>query len=371
MFVAGPICSSRRRCDRIAANVVSLGGVSVIRALFEWWLERLSELQPAWLRRRISMPTDGLIITPIGPLDRGPETVSIVVRRGGAETEFGEFKTSNPQLESLPGIGNMPAILRLMRADVLEKNIELPLAAQSELGQVLEFEMDRQTPFSAEELYWDHHIEAVDRRRGRLTVRLAMALRRNVDPFLDVLKRSGIAPTRIEVLGDLSAGSLISIEPGYARHPLSRRLVWTATLSCLLLAIGAAAIPFVRQSVALAQLDREIADARPAAADVEKLRQKIDRVSSNADFVAGERNKAARALDTLAALTRLLPDDTYLTGLELRQKKLTMTGRSAGAARLIAALAADPLFRDPVFSAPVTRLEASQGEVFSIKADVE
>ena len=343
----------------------------MIRALFDWWLERLRELQPARLQRWISMPADGLIIAPIGLLERGAETVSIIVRRGGAETELGEFKVNNLQLESLPGIGNMPAILRLTRADVLEKNVELPLAAQSELGQVLEFEMDRQTPFSAEELYWDHHIEAVDRRRSRLTVRLAMALRRNVDPFLDALKRAGVAPTRIEMLGDPSSSFPISIAPGYAHRPRSRRLVWATALSCLLLAIAAAAIPFVRQSVALAQLDREIADARPAAADVEKLRQKIDRVSSNADFVTGERNKAARALDTLAALTRLLPDDTYLTGLELRQKKLTMTGRSAGAARLIAALAADPLFRDPVFSAPVTRLEASQGEVFSIKADVE
>jgi len=45
-------------------------------------------------------------------------------------------------------IGNIPAILRLMRADVLEKNVELPLAAQSELRQVLEFEMDRARRFN-------------------------------------------------------------------------------------------------------------------------------------------------------------------------------------------------------------------------------
>jgi len=348
-----------------------LGESSVIRALFNWWLEQLRGLQPEWLGRRTSTRTDGLIITPIGPLDHRPDIMSIVVRRGGRETPLGEFKITNPQLGTLPGIESMPAILRLVRGDVLEKTVDLPLAAQGELGQVLEFEMDRQTPFSADELYWDHRIEAVDRQRGRVTVRLAMVLRRNLDPFLAVLKRAGIAPSRIEVLGDLSARPLIFIRGGHSHHLVPRRLVWAAAACCAALAVAAAAIPFIRQSIALSQLDREIADARPAAADAEKLRQRIDRLSSNVGFIAGERNKTVPPLDALAAITRLFPDDTYLTGLELRQKKLTMTGRSNASARLIAALAADPLFRNPVFSAPVTRLEASQGEVFSITAEME
>jgi hypothetical protein len=38
---------------------------------------------------------------------------------------------------------------------------------------------------------------------------------------------------------------------------------------------------------------------------------------------------------------------------------------------LIAALAADPKFRNPTFAAPVTRLEALHVEVFSIVAEAE
>jgi general secretion pathway protein L len=72
----------------------------------------------------------------------------------------------------------------------------------------------------------------------------------------------------------------------------------------------------------------------------------------------------------LAAATRVLPDDTYLTEMELQKRKVTLTGRSAAAARLIGPLAADGTFRNPGFTAPVTRVEALHTELFTINAEV-
>ena len=93
-------------------------------------------------------------------------------------------------------------------------------------------------------------------------------------------------------------------------------------------------------------------------------------MSGSAGFIESERDKAARPLSVLAAATRVLPDDTYLTEMELRQRKATLSGRSAGAARLFAALAAYGEFRNAAFSAPVTRLEALRSELFTINAEV-
>src|SRR5437870_2760561 len=62
------------------------------------------------------------------------------------------------------------------------------------------------------------------------------------------------------------------------------------------------------------------------------------------------------------SLTRLLPDDTYLTELGEQQRRVTLTGRSAAAARLIAALSAGEGLRNVVFAAPVTRLDALRTE---------
>jgi general secretion pathway protein L len=143
-----------------------------------------------------------------------------------------------------------------------------------------------------------------------------------------------------------------------------------AAACCAALGLAAVVIPFIHQEIALTSLEQEIAVGRTAAAEADSLRREIDRLSGSADFVEHERDKVGRPLAILAAATRILPDDTYLTEMELRQRKVTLTGRSAGAARLIGPLAADETFRNPGFAAPVTRLEALHVELFTINAEV-
>jgi hypothetical protein len=91
--------------------------------------------------------------------------------------------------------------------------------------------------------------------------------------------------------------------------------------------------PFVRQQLALGSLEQQIAAGRTAAAEAKSLRQEADRLAGSADFVESERDKAGPPLVVLAAATRVLPDDTYLTEVELQKRKVTLTGRSAAAAR--------------------------------------
>jgi general secretion pathway protein L len=66
----------------------------------------------------------------------------------------------------------------------------------------------------------------------------------------------------------------------------------------------------------------------------------------------------------------VLPDDTYLTSLSIRQRKLAIAGRSAAAAKLIGGMAAHPLIHNPAFVAPVIRDETNGGQMFSIRSDL-
>jgi len=97
------------------------------------------------------------------------------------------------------GIPLARTVLRLGEADVLGKTVSLPLAAERELDQALAFEMDRETPFTAEELYWNHRIIEADRQNGRLSVRLSLVPKANLDPLLTDLAAVGIQPTRVEI----------------------------------------------------------------------------------------------------------------------------------------------------------------------------
>jgi general secretion pathway protein L len=106
------------------------------------------------------------------------------------------------------------------------------------------------------------------------------------------------------------------------------------------------------------------------AAEAERLRGELDRLSSTINLVERERDKVGRPLAILATLTGILPDDTYLTEVTLQQRKVTFSGGSAATARLIGALSAGDGLLNVAFAAPVTRLETSHAELFTITAEV-
>jgi general secretion pathway protein L len=355
-----------------AASGFESGSIGImVRDFFVWWFGQLADLLPEGLRRSALTAADALVITPIGPLGRNVDAIAVSLRRNGKETPLGRFGLGATGLAELPRAAGRTTVLRLGEADVLGKTVSLPLAAERELDQVLAFEMDRETPFNAEELYWNHRIEATDRQNGRLSVRLLLVPKANLDPLLPALAQVGIEPRRAEIADGPDKGSYLPLDGNGGRaHRSFSRLVWPAAACCAALALAAVVTPFVRQELALASLDRKIAAGRAAAAEADGLRKEADRLSGSAGFVESERDKAGRPLPVLAAATRILPDDTFLTELELRQRKVTFSGRSAGAARLIGALAADGEFRNPGFSAPVTRVEALQSELFTINAEI-
>ncbi|HVB16215.1 MAG TPA: PilN domain-containing protein [Stellaceae bacterium] len=342
----------------------------MIAAFFAWWVEQLSDLLPPWLRPFAPTSADALIIAPAGPLDQ-IEALSVTVRRNGREEPVGRVALGAAGLAALPLSPGRPVALRLSRTALLEKTLTLPLAAQAELDQVLRFEMDRETPFTPEELYWNHRIEAVDRQHGRLQVRLLLLPRSKVAPLLSALAQAGIVPSWAEVTGGEGPTPYLRLDRDDIRpEHQSRHLVALAAAACGLLAAAVVATPFIRQAAELAALDRQLAVGRSTAARAEGLRQEIDRLSGSVDAVKRELSKSGRPLEILSAVTRALPDDTYLTEFALQHGKLTLSGRSAGAARLIGALARGGEFHNPTFAAPVTRLEALRAEIFTITADV-
>jgi general secretion pathway protein L len=149
-----------------------------------------------------------------------------------------------------------------------------------------------------------------------------------------------------------------------------RRAVQTALAICATSVLTAIALPFALQIRALHDVRQRIAVLRTEVAEVEALRRDTTvRMSGNNALVV-RRLHSIDPLGVLAEVTDALPDDTYLTEFGLDHGRLSITGQSAAAAKLISALAANPHIRNPGFSAPVTRNETAQMDQFAIRAEV-
>jgi general secretion pathway protein L len=344
----------------------------MFRDFFAWWIGQLRDLLPAGWSRFGATLEDALLVEPLGPLSGEVDGIRVNLRQHGRESLLGSYSLTADSLAGLPRRPGRRWVLRLRQADVLTKTVTLPLAAERQVHEALAFQMDQETPFTPDEIYWSHFIAERDRQSERLSVRLLLVPRQSLAALLRALDHVGIVPNRAEIGDGPDQGRALPLEGdgGSLNGAHRRALLWPAAACCLLLALGTVATPFIRQAISLASLDREIEAGRTTAAEVEKLRGELSRLSGAIDLVESERDKAGRPLATLATLTRLLPDDTYLTEVTQQQRKVTLSGTSAAAARLIGALSVSDGLRNVAFAAPVTRLEAARTELFTIGAEV-
>ena len=339
-----------------------------------WWAAQLASLAPArWRASPGEAPQGRALVVAVRDLPpSGAPIVEVLARRRGAEDLLGRFVLDGaglPSLRAIAGTWRAPVLLRLPPGLLLEQRVALPLAAEREPERVLSYEMDRLTPFAAADLFWTWALDRRDRAAGRIHLRLSLVPKTRLTPLLDALAAAGLHPVALDAPaldGVVRRLALAQSRAGWWR----RRSLAVAGGACALLAVAVAAVPFAQQSLAADRVEARIADLRPRANQAEALRRSLLDRTAATDVIQAQRARVGDTLNVLATLTNLLPDDTYLTELTLRSRALVITGQSAGAARLIAAMAGDPSFLNPAFAAPVTRSDAGHGEGFSIRAEV-
>ncbi|RMD61466.1 MAG: hypothetical protein D6826_09855, partial [Alphaproteobacteria bacterium] len=99
------------------------------------------------------------------------------------------------------GMRSAQVALRLPRGQVLRRVVDLPAAAAENLREVLGFEMDRHTPFKAQEVYYDYRVKEVDPQRKRLKVDLVVIPRGVVDRMVRIAEAWGLDLDVVEVTG--------------------------------------------------------------------------------------------------------------------------------------------------------------------------
>lgn len=336
----------------------------MLRDFVLWWARQMRALLP-WRLLPDTERGDTLLITAQAP------HLLLTLRRRGRDALLGRFGMTDEGLaRANRALRRRPrrVILQLDAGALLERSVQLPLAAERDVDRVIGFEMDRLTPFTAADVVWQAVVMRRDQAQRQLLLRLSLVPRRALQPCLDLLVRAGLSPTLLE--GSTPEGTQRRILlVAHAAHR-SHRLVTVAAGLVAMLAIAAVVTPFVMQWLAGDATERAIAALNPRVARVEALRKHLADRSAGSDALAAERARVGNVLQVLATVTDVMPDDTWLTELSLHQGKLNVAGQSPAAARLIPALAAEPTLRNPAFAAPVTRAPDGHADLFVIRADL-
>jgi len=89
--------------------------------------------------------------------------------------------------------------IALPRDTALIRFINLPIAVEENLRQSIEYELDRHTPFSADEAYFDYHVIKRIPESGLLYIMLVTIKKDQLDYYIQLLKKIKIKPRNIEI----------------------------------------------------------------------------------------------------------------------------------------------------------------------------
>ncbi len=335
--------------------------------LVRWWRNQLTGCLPKPLRRLLGGPSERLVVEPGGQL------AGIWLESENGRTELDPLDLqapAPPDLSAAKRPDRLVVELRLPAGLALKKIVRLPVGVRENLRQVLGFEMDRLTPFRAEQVLYDCRLRNRDAQLQKLEVELMLVRRDRVEPWIRALTSFNLAPSTVTPADAWPGANLLPQDERGGSSRSGSRLV-SVLWALLLLSIAAVMItPLIQKRVVLGSLGVELAQARRHANAVGDLRRELEQTRESALYVVEKRLKTTSVVGVLREVTRLLPDDTWAQQLELKGDRLTLRGESAQALGLIERLESSPMFEDVGFLSPVVQMRQQGRERFHLAARV-
>ena len=324
-----------------------------IRLGFAWWGRELADLVPPALRR-----------SPRGArrLARMEADGAIRIWRAGAP-------------EAAPASGRRPGgpvDLLLPPGAALVHDLDLPRLSPPDLRRLVALNVDRYTPFAAEQVYVD--IQPLDRpaEGPRQRVRLGVIARERCRALLAQASAAGLKVERIGVGGgvdglDLRFDFMRAIRDEDGGGPVDRRraYLWAA---CGALAAANLGLLVARDIDDVGQLQRLVDAQQPAVGLATKLRKDVE-AERAARLALLTKRSAHEPLRILDAVTRALHSGQWVQRLEWNGRAVRLVGFKQPGFDLTAALRGPALAEARSLLSDMPTKTATGQEPFDVMAD--
>lgn len=333
---------------------------------WNWWRDELLELLPAGVRQSISSGSRRLFVQISGS--------DLLVFSGTIERmqEIARCPIDAEQ-RLAPRIAEKTedTVLLLPPNVLLRTELTLPVATEENLREVLCFEMDQRTPFSAEQVYYDYTIIARSSEQQTIDVELFVTPCHAVDELLPSLKKLDIYPDVISARANGHRIYDINLLPAAALLRSRNRTRWAnvgLATAALILFVVMIAVPIMHKRQLIASLQPKVAAAIEAAKEGTRLRQNIETIATGSQELLLRKESQPMLMQLVDEITRVIPDNTWLTRLDISAHEIQMQGQSQSAESLISLIESSPIFEGARFRSPVTQVPRSDAERFHLSA---
>lgn len=350
-----------------------------VKTFLRWWGHELCFLVPEKIRQLLSEPQGFIIIsaekqqfTLSYQLGEQVEPLSVLVRNGSAIEQYKDLLATDERLSKAK------IILRLSTRDAIQKELALPIAAKENLEQVVAYEMDRYTPFKADQVYFavQKLPKKLNHDPDQLKVRLVLTPKTTLNALYTDIQSLGIVPLIADyedVPNDIAhSNDSYNLLPAHLRPEVSKisRIIHTVLISSVFLLLGAViVIPVWLESQAVDALTQKVKKLEKEANSIKAVQLETEALREETQQLLNEKNTAPSMLTVLNTLSILMKDDTRLAYLQYTDGQLQIQGESPAASPLISVLEDSELFNNAAFASPVTQDSITKQEHFQMTVE--
>ncbi|MDP2901649.1 MAG: PilN domain-containing protein [Methylovulum sp.] len=347
------------------------------KVFLRWWRRELSFLVPEKIKRLFNDKQGFIVISTEGHklimTYRLGEHDEVIAKIDRNEAGIAHYKALQANDERLVKAN---VILRLTGLEAICRELALPVAAKENLHQVVAYELDRYTPFKADQVYFA--VKPIDgaTEQGQIKAMLVLTTREVLDGLYEDTTALGLSPLFADYQG--AANRLDQLDDVYNLLPQgfrqktakTPRLIHTALLaSVVLLAAAVLVTPVWLEYQTVNALTEKVRVIEKDAKKIKALQLEIDTMIDETQKLIDEKNATPMVVDMLNTLSTIIKDDTSLAYLQYSDNHLQIQGESPAASTLIGILEASELFSKARFVSPVTQNNVSKLERFQITVD--
>jgi general secretion pathway protein L len=263
--------------------------------------------------------------------------------------------------------------LQLQSDHVMTCLLDFPSKASDFLDGMVRTQIDRLTPWAADDAVfgWSPPTAAAN---DRIDVIFAATSKLKVQPWLQFVHTLDAASVAVYATASVGARPPVRIklfdQPW--RSAIGSMASVPRLLRGVLLSVGVAAAASLLMANYLGghlqseqdELQRQILQRRAA------LRLNSNSAGSGFDLLANRKQTTPSSVMVLEAISRVLPDTTYVTELRIDGDKVQVVGMTQDAPSLIRLMEQSPQFTRATFFAPTTRAANETSERFHIEAHI-
>ncbi|HAD08557.1 MAG TPA: hypothetical protein DCF62_03660 [Porticoccaceae bacterium] len=349
-----------------------------------WWLSELRATVPKSVEARWSGEKLNVLIR------IQDDAADILLGKRNAEDPFSRFKLDGSDksgdFEKLREFfseqfdRDASVQVELSEHSVLVCEVYLPLATENNLSDVLVYEMDRLTPFAADQVGYAYRIVERFPERDRLKIELVLVRRDYLEEIVSSISRLGLAADAVYVhknaenimlegqTADLNILPVDMRPESESRLSRKNKRLLGIFLAMLVLVV---IYPLPRFAAIKENLEGSISAIVGEAERVGKKQRLLVSRMEGHELLTRKKNEDAAKIEVLRTLTVLVPEDTWISNLTVNSKVASLKGESDNASKLIEILEKDALFSEAKFISPVVRNPRSQKERFEIQVQLD